>query len=296
MEKLNGLSKPKPPSTPELFDQIDQNYLKLNDSYCSKLSQTPLRHQNHQSSLLRGRVSEYLHGNYMNLPDDAFQGQSAAYRRLKREEESSKAQKSMLQAKSRSQIGNSSSNLPKQGSYFAQNLSSALEHMGPMGGVAKHFSKEQKIIDLGRFTNGSILEQKQLMTNLSPSKHLKQTCPQRSITISEHTDHYGQPGANGQNYSSSAAFLGHPGHYAKITQADQGEQNQQDSPNPNQLSPGAILSRFSMSRGQNHSTLPKPESIIDMHEMQRIMLSQRTHQQPRPSVVIKSPKAPKASQ
>ena len=60
-----------------------------------------------------------------------------------------------------------------------------------MGGVAKHFSKEQKIADLDRFTKTDILEQKQLMTNLSISKHLKQTCPQRSVTISEHTDHYG---------------------------------------------------------------------------------------------------------
>jgi len=55
----------------------------------------------------------------MNLPEEAFQGQSAAYRRLKREEESSKVQKSMLSAKGRSQIGEGSSNLPKQGSYFA---------------------------------------------------------------------------------------------------------------------------------------------------------------------------------
>jgi len=95
-----------------------------------------------------------------------------------------------------------------------------------MGGVVKHFSKEQKIADLGRFTKADLLEQKHLATNLSISKHLKQIYPQQSVTISEHTDHYGHPGVNGQNHSSSAAYLGHPGHYAKITQADQGEQNQ----------------------------------------------------------------------
>lgn len=47
MEKLNVLSKPpKQPSAAEGFDQIDQSYLKFNDSYVSKLSQTPLREQN----------------------------------------------------------------------------------------------------------------------------------------------------------------------------------------------------------------------------------------------------------
>jgi len=55
----------------------------------------------------------------MNLQDDAFPRQSAAYRRLKREEESSRAQKSMLPVKGRGRIGEGSSNVPKQGSYFA---------------------------------------------------------------------------------------------------------------------------------------------------------------------------------
>ena len=136
----------------------------------------------------------------MNHQEDSFQRPSSAYRRLKTEEELYKAQKSILSAKGHHQLADRPSNFLKQDSFFVQNPNMALEqHMGG------HIDTKSKLVAYGRFSKNDIMERKQLMTNMSISKQQKEAYRQRSICISEQTDHHAD--AVGAHRSSSATFL-----------------------------------------------------------------------------------------